>query len=660
MLKVLGLCKSYGGQEVLRGATFDLGHGERAALVGRNGAGKTTLLRIVLGQESADAGSVVLPPSGRVAYLPQDAASDSPLTLDQEVRQVFAPLQALEARQREIEAAIAALPPGDPRHLTLAEEHARLHDELERRGAYTMESEIGRVLAGLGFSDEDRARPVRTFSGGWQMRVALARLLLQQPDLLLLDEPTNHLDLRAVEWLESYLRRSRSTVVVVSHDRYFLDQVAERTLELRNGVIESYPGNYSFYVVERERRRQHQEAAYRRQQEFLAEQRAFIARFRYNARRSAQARSREKQLEKLQVVERPEGDGKRLRFRFPPSPPSGREAVRLKQVSRAYGDKLVFADASLLLERGDRVAVVGPNGSGKSTLVRLLAGVDKPTRGSVVLGQGVRLAYYSQNQADLLEPDRPILDTVYSAAPPQWTLGEVRGLLGRFLFSQDEVFKQVGSLSGGERARVALARLLLRPSNLLILDEPTNHLDVPAREVLEEALKEYEGTLVLVTHDRYLIDRLATRVIEVADGQVRLYSGNYSFYRARKAAEAEGAATAPSAPARGPEPTGEAPARSPGLKARRSAPREERAAAAAARRDFAALEARIIAAEARMAELEALLAAPDTYADGARAATVVDEYTRLAAELAELNAQWAECGSRVADGAGTEGMSVAR
>jgi len=636
MLQVTNISKYFGGDGVLQGVGFHLSQGERVALVGPNGAGKSTLLRILVGELEPDAGQVHLAPGRTVAYLRQDAGVTPGLTLYQEMLSLYADVMALESEQRRLEQEMARTAPDSPELIRLVEAHAELHSEFERRGGYTLEADIGRVLYGLGFTMEDYGKRVEQFSGGWQMRIALARLLLQRPDLLLLDEPTNHLDLRATEWLESYLRQYRGAVVVVSHDRYFLDVVATRTLELDGGRITEYSGNYSYYVREKARRLREQEAAYGRQQAYLTRQQAWIARFHADKRRSSQTRSREKLLDKMERVDAPAGARRTIKFRFPLTTPSGRKVFELRGVGKAYSEKWVFREVELLVERGDRVALVGLNGAGKSTLLRLLAGVEKPTDGAVQVGPNLLRAYYAQDQPASLNEGNTVLEEIYSAAPTDWSVEEVRTMLGRFLFSGDDVYKPIAVLSGGERSRLALAKMLLLATNVLLLDEPTNHLDIPARETLEAALADYPGTLVLASHDRYLIDRLANKVVEIEGGKVTLYLGNYTNYREKKAAElAAGDGETGGRGDTGPRGRGEPSTQRPAPSVRRL------------QRELETVEGEIIAAEERIGQLEVLLADPDVCADPAKSAPLVAEYADLSARLPDLNRRWEELGSQL-------------
>ena len=670
MLQATNLSKYFGGNGVLEGVSLELRPGERVALIGPNGAGKTTLLRILVGEIEPDAGRVHIGSGCTVAYLPQDAGVVPGRTLYEEMLFLFSDVTALEVEQRRLEETMGRLQPGSPELMKLVEAHADLHAEFERRGGYTLDAEIGRVLHGLGFTMEDYGKRVERFSGGWQMCIALARLLLQRPDILLLDEPTNHLDLKATEWLEGYLRGYKGGVVVVSHDRYFLDRVADRTLELHRGRLLEYPGNYSYYIKEKARRQREQEAAYRRQQAYLERQQAFIDRFHADKRRSSQTKSREKLLQKMERVEAPSAPRRAIKFRFPSATPSGRKPFDLRGVGQAYDGKWVFRECNLLVERGDRVALVGPNGAGKSTLLRILAAIEKPEAGSVSVGANVLRAYYAQDQSESLNDANTVLEETYSAAPRNWTLEEVRGMLGRFLFSGDDACKQIAELSGGERSRLALAKMLLKACNVLLLDEPTNHLDVSARETLEEALSQFPGTLVLASHDRYLIDKLATKVVEIEGERVTVYPGNYTNYREKKALE-EAAAEEEKEGRRGVDvlsgmSTGETgrtltPRTCPLAGSRLSQREREHTQRSAPstvspgralrqlQRELQAVERQIIAGEERVAELERLLAEPGLYADPEKSAPLLAEYSALSAQLTELNRRWEELGMLLAD-----------
>jgi ATP-binding cassette, subfamily F, member 3 len=625
MLRIEDLKKDYGGQRVLDGASMALKPGERAALVAPNGAGKSTLLKIVAGLEESDSGRVILPTVTVVGYLAQDAGVKPGRSLHDEVLSAVADLLSIEESMRTIERQINEQAATDLD--ALVHRHAELQEEFERRGGYGIEAEVGRVLDGLGFLPDDRDRPTDQFSGGWQMRIALARLLLGRPDVLLLDEPTNHLDLAATEWLEDYVKASRATMLIVSHDRYFLDSVVQRVFELRQGRIETFPaGNYSSYRVERARRDEAVQDIAQRQHEEIERVEAYIRRYK-EGNRATMAKSREKMLARLEAqrVAAPRQD-RVVKFAFPACPPSGREVVILSKVDRAYGPRTVLSDVALTVERAERIALIGPNGAGKSTLLRLLAGRDRPTRGTATLGIGVRPAYFAQDQAEHLDPTNTIFDEVYQAAPASWDIQAVRDLLGRFLFSGEDQFKSVATLSGGERSRVALAKLLLRPNNLLLLDEPTNHLDIATRERLEETLSGYPGTLIVATHDRYLVNRLATKVIEVAGGGIRAYVGTYADYLRTKAAAASVLSEATVAAA--PRPRVRAEVEQDPVARRRLAA------------DLREAERQVTLAEERLRTVEAALSDPSQFSGNL--ADLGREHAALQQQIETLTATWAE------------------
>jgi ATP-binding cassette subfamily F protein 3 len=628
MLRVEHLKKDYGGQRVLDGASLVLKPGERAALVAPNGAGKSTLLKIVAGLEDADSGRVQMPRGTVIGYLAQDAGVAPGRSLHDEVLSAVADLLELEEQMRSIERLIEQPSVSESQLETLVHQHAELQEQFERRGGYAIEAEVGRVLSGLGFVEADRDRPTQEFSGGWQMRIAVARLLLGRPDILLLDEPTNHLDLAATEWLEGYIKNGRASLLIVSHDRYFLDSVVQQVFELRQGRVETFPpGNYSSYRVERARRDEALRGVAQRQQEEIERVEAYIRRYK-EGNRATMAKSREKMLARLEGerVAAPRAD-RIVRFTFPACPPSGRDVVALSKMQRSYGDRSVLEDVSLVIERGERVALIGPNGAGKSTLLRVLGGRDRPTRGSASLGVGVRPAHFAQDQAEHLDPSNTVFEEVYAAAPASWDIQAVRDLLGRFLFSGDDQFKSVATLSGGERSRVALAKLLLRPNNLLLLDEPTNHLDIATRERLEETLSGYSGTLIVATHDRYLVNRLATRVIEVAGGKVTSYPGGYADYLRAKAASA--------AVASDPQVVTQPRSRVPGASAEQDPAARRRLAA-----DLREAERQVTQAEDRLRAIEVALSDPASYTGDL--AALGQDHATLQAEIHRLTTRWAE------------------
>ncbi|MEB3362394.1 MAG: ABC-F family ATP-binding cassette domain-containing protein, partial [Synechococcaceae cyanobacterium] len=515
--------------------------GDRIGLVGVNGAGKTTQLRILAGLEEPSSGQVIRQGAPRIVYLRQEFEVDPRRSVRQELFQAFGEAAEVLERQRQVEEQLAGEAAADDPDLlqTLIDRLGNLQSRFEALHGYELDARIDRLLPALGFTLEAVEQPVAAYSGGWQMRIALGKILLQEPDVLLLDEPTNHLDMETIQWLEDYLLGLTVPLVVISHDRAFLDRVCNQIVETERGVSRCYLGNYSQHLEQKAFEREASQAAFDRQQKELATQQAYIDRFRASATRSTQAKSREKLLEKVERIEAPEASLAGPRFRFPPAPRSGREVVRIDDLTHSYGDRILFLGASLSVERGERVAFVGPNGAGKSTLLRLVMGLEAADEGVAGLGEHhVVAGYFEQNQAEALDLQRSVVDTLYEAVP-DWTQTQVRSLLGNFGFSDDEVFKAVGQLSGGEKARLALARLLLTPCNLLVLDEPTNHLDIPAKQMLEEALTSYDGAALLVSHDRYFLSRVANRIVELRDGELVLYRGDYNYYQEKKREEAE-------------------------------------------------------------------------------------------------------------------------
>jgi len=546
MIQLNGAGKRFGPKILFEDLSWLITPKERVGIVGANGTGKSTLLKVLAGIESLDYGSVNVMKGIRAGYLPQDGITLSGRSVFDECLSVFAGIHALEAEQQDLAHRMAELEHASPEYQQIAERYHHVQSEVTARDGYNIESRVGAVLSGLGFRREDWARRVEEFSGGWQMRIALAKLLLEEPNLLLLDEPTNHLDLEARNWLETYLAGYPNAFVLISHDRYFLDVTVTRIAEIWNKHVYFYTGGYSKYETQKTERRTQLEAAYANQRERIEQLEAFINRFRYQATKAKQVQSRIKELERIERIEVPP-DEKTIHFRFPQPKPSGRIVAEFRNVSKAYGEKLVFSGASFNIERGDRIALVGVNGAGKSTMIKLLSGEEPITSGEFILGHNVETDYFAQDQYKVLDADSTIIDDLGRVAPRSNNT-ELRNILGCFLFSEDDVFKRIGVLSGGERNRYALARMLMMPGNFLLLDEPTNHLDMRAKDVLLTALQAFGGTVVFVSHDRYFIDKLATRVIEVADGQVHAYPGNYEDYLFRK--EGGGAI----APAVDPEP----------------------------------------------------------------------------------------------------------
>jgi ATP-binding cassette, subfamily F, member 3 len=532
MIQLSGAGKRYGHKLLFEEINWLITPQERAGLVGANGTGKSTLLKILAGTETLDYGSLSVMKGLTAGYLPQDGLTLSGRSVFAECMSVFADLKDIEQELETLTHQMSDLDPTGDEYSAVADRFHRLDSEFRARDGYALEAQVGTVLNGLGFPKDDWYRRTEEFSGGWQMRIALAKLLLEKPNLLLLDEPTNHLDLEARNWLEDYLSSYPHAFVLISHDRYFLDVTVDRIIELWNKQAHFYPGNYEKYLQQKNERRTQLENAYKNQRERIEQLEAFISRFRYQATKAKQVQSRIKELEKIERIEIPPEE-KAIHFSFPQPKPSGRIVAEFQNVSKAYGSKLVFSGVNFIIERGDRVALVGVNGAGKSTLIKLLSGAEPLTTGQYTLGHNVTVDYFAQDQYKELDPNAPMIHDITEAAPRR-SQTELRSLLGCFLFSEDDVFKRIGVLSGGERNRYALAKMLLSPSNFLLLDEPTNHLDIRAKDVLLEALSEFNGTVVFVSHDRYFIDKLATRVFEIGSGEVHDYPGNYEDYLWRK------------------------------------------------------------------------------------------------------------------------------
>ena len=541
MLRLERIGKIYPTGEVLRDVTWEVKAGDRVGLVGVNGAGKSTQMKIIAGLEEPSSGLVVKQGEPRIAYLQQEFDVDPARTVREELFQAFGEAAEVLIRQHQVEHAMAEeKAANDPDHLdALIHELGRLHSRFEALHGYELDARIDKLLPTIGFTPEGAEQLVGDYSGGWQMRIALGKILLQEPDLLLLDEPTNHLDVETIQWLEGYLVEQTAALVVISHDRTFLDRVCNQIVETERGVSRTYLGNYSQHLEQKALEREATQAAFERQQKELGAQQAYIDRFRASATRSTQAKSREKLLDKIERVEAPIEGVSGPRFRFPDAPRSGRLVAEIRDLTHSYGDQILFLGADLEVERGDRIAFVGPNGAGKSTLLRLIMGTERPAEGLAQLGEhNVVAGYFEQNQAEALDLSKTVIDTIFEAVP-DWTQTQVRSLLGSFCFSNESVFKEAGKLSGGEKARLALALMLLSPCNLLVLDEPTNHLDIPAKQMLEDALIDYEGAALLVSHDRYFISRVANRIVEIRDGQLVLYRGDYAYYLSKKEEEAE-------------------------------------------------------------------------------------------------------------------------
>ena len=532
MLQLSAAGKRFGPKLLFEDVNWLITPDERTGLVGGNGTGKSTLLKILAGLESLDYGALTRVKGMTLGYLPQDGLALRGKTVFAECLSVFDDLRALEAESLDLTTTLSETDPKSKVYAAAAERYSDIADQLHVHDIYTLDAQVGAVLGGLGFSKEDWERRTEEFSGGWQMRIALAKLLLEKPDVLLLDEPTNHLDLESRNWLENYLHDYPNAFILISHDRYFLDVTVNKTVEVWNKRMHTYHGNYEKYLTQKEERRTQLMAAYKNQRDRIDALEAFINRFRYQATKAKQVQSRIKELEKIERIEVPEEEAT-IHFTIPQPPASGRTVIEVSHLSKSYEPKQVLEDVSFTIDRGDRIALVGANGAGKSTMIRMLSGLEPPTTGEIRLGHNVLADYFAQDQYKVLDPNAQMLDDIAGIAP-KVPVVELRSLLGCFMFSGDDVFKPLGVLSGGERNRYAMAKMLVSPANMLLLDEPTNHLDLRAKDVLLDAIRNFSGTVLFVSHDRYFIDGLATRVFEVEDKRVHIYPGGYEDYLWRK------------------------------------------------------------------------------------------------------------------------------
>ena len=630
LLTVNHVSKAFVIRSVLEDASLVLQTGQRMGVVGVNGSGKSTLFRMIAGELEPDAGSITLLKGARVGMLTQQADITSDYTVQEELERVFEPVRRMEARLREMEEQMAALHHDAEAFAQLSRDYSRLMDRFEDAGGYEWPSRIQGVLAGLGFADDKRNQKAALLSGGEKTRLCLARLLLTQPELLMLDEPTNHLDLASTQWLEDTLRKYRGSVMVISHDRYFMNSVCDCMAEVCMRRIDQYEGNYDQFAQKRQANLERRLKEYKMQQAEIARQQAIIARYRmYNTERSIRAaESREKQLDKIERVEKPVSEQK-VRFSFGARRRSGDDVLMVKNLEKSFGSRTLFSGLNLHLRAGDRVAVIGQNGVGKSTLLNLICGLQKPDSGQILFGSNVDVGYYDQQQSSL-HPEKDIMSEVWDDFP--WMEpGDVRAVLALFLFTGEEVFKRISTLSGGERGRVALAKLMLKKDNLLLLDEPTNHLDMDSREVLEDALNDYEGTLLTVSHDRYFINRVANRVLEMTPQGAKDYLGNYDDYLEKKRQEEMGLLEEAA----------------PGMtrtqmdkeKRKQRLKNENKKQLLQRLKDT---EAAIPAAEEAIARLEAQMGDPEIYKDGQKAAQVAREHEQMQQKLDALYEEWEE------------------
>jgi ATP-binding cassette subfamily F protein 3 len=673
MIQLSELTKTFGDRVLFDHVTWQITDHERVGLCGPNGAGKTTLLKMMAGLDEPDSGAILKPTALTVGYLPQDGLNHSGRALFDEASSAFGELLAMKTEMHALEDRLGDPAIPEPEHEAMLHRYSDLQDQFRLHDGYSIELKTATVLQGLGFKTADFTRPTETFSGGWQMRIALGKLLLRQPDLLLLDEPTNHLDLEARNWLEEYLNAYPHAVILVSHDRFFLDSVVTRIADLTLRTLTDYHTNSSGYLAEHHERIEAMRKAKREQDEEVARVKMFIDRFRYQATKAAQVQSRIKQLEKVVPIEVPP-ERKKINFHFPACAKSGRMVIELKRARKAYGDLTVFNGLDLHIERGDRIALVGPNGAGKSTLMRMLSGEEVPDSGERVLGHNVVMQYFAQDEATRMDGAPTVYETLSSGSPLQM-VPMIRNILGGFLFSGDDVYKHVRVLSGGERTRLAVARMLLRPSNTLLLDEPTNHLDLDSKEVLLDALVDYGGTLIFVSHDRYFVERLATKIIEVGDGTAISFPGTYREFlyhkehgsdaregrerqpdraarggdREPKKAPLHGKAT--QAPAQTKSSAAQPPARA-AAAAKQQLREDKKKADAESRkrsRELQARQARIESLETRIAETESAIreveqqmSAPGFYDDRAAAQPVIDRHQALMWQVGDLMHQWEE------------------
>jgi ATP-binding cassette, subfamily F, member 3 len=669
MIQLSELTKAFGDRVLFDHVTWQITDRERVGLCGPNGAGKTTLLRMMAGLDEPDSGAILKPAALTAGYLPQDGLAHNGRSLFEEASSAFEELLSVKAEMHALEGRLGDPSIPEAEHEEMLHRYSDLQDRFRLHDGYSIELKTATVLQGLGFKPADFERQTETFSGGWQMRIALARLLLQQPDLLLLDEPTNHLDLEARNWLEEYLNGYPHAVILVSHDRFFLDAVVTRIADLTLRTLTDYHTNYSGYLIEHHERIEALRKAKREQDEEVARVRMFIDRFRYKATKAAQVQSRIKMLEKVVPIEVPP-ERKKIHFDFPVSAKSGRTVLELKRARKAYGDLVVFDEVSLHIERGDRIALVGPNGVGKSTLMRLLSGEESPDSGDRTLGHNVVMQYFAQDEATRMDPEPTVYETLASGSPVHM-VPAIRNILGGFLFSGDDIYKRVRVLSGGERTRLAVARMLLRPSNTLLLDEPTNHLDLDSKEVLLDALVDYGGTLLFVSHDRYFVERLATKILEIGNGTAILYPGTYREFLwhkehghdgrpaleerdGRDEKRREGRPGHEGRERREEEGTKNAQKqnRTPGVaRGQQTHEQKKRADAEARKRQRAEqarqslidrLEQQIAECERTIRELEAQMAAVGFYEDRAAAQSVIDQHQALMWKVGDLMHQWEE------------------
>ncbi|MBI9098953.1 MAG: ABC-F family ATP-binding cassette domain-containing protein [Spirochaetaceae bacterium] len=619
---------AFGDRDILQNINFMISKGSCIALSGANGSGKTTLMKIISGESEADSGNVISTKGSRIAYLPQSGIEHKGSTLSEEAEKAYSWITRTLLEIDQLGKELERNKEGKKAENLLLKHHD-LQEKVLESGYYNRTEQISRILKGLGFSAEDMDRECSQFSGGWQMRIALAKELLKNPDILLLDEPTNYLDLEARDWLKDFLSAYNGGILIVSHDRFFLDAVVSEVAELFMGTLKTYKGNYSSYEKKRKEELKTLLEQYKKQQEEIAKQEDFIRRFRYNASKASAVQSRVKALEKMEIITIPE-NLKKIHFNFPAPPHSGKKIITLEGVKKTYGDREVLKGIDHLIHKGDKLVISGLNGTGKSTLLRILSGKDTDFEGTMTWGTDVKIGYFSQDQDEILDKSKTVLEELESEAPTEM-IPSLRGMLGAFLFSGDDIFKSVSVISGGEKNRLALLKLLLRPVNLLILDEPTNHLDIHSKDVLLDALKNYKGTVVFVSHDRYFIDQLAENVLELTEDGHRLYQGNYEYYLWKKESEE----------ADEPADSNEVEADQPKSgKLSREEEKKQKAQLRKLKKEEETLLNRLAELEEEHAELTELLASPEVYSDGTRAKDVSRQIRDNEREQEGISEKW--------------------
>lgn len=628
MLQLVRLTVEFADRALFKDLSWQVNSGEKVALVGANGVGKTTLFRVICRQQPATSGQVILPKGLRVGYLPQEGLHSAGRSLIEEAMSAFADVHTLERESEQLHAEMSVTDHESAAYHDLVHRFSDVQERLHHLDAASVESRTAAVLTGLGFLQDQFLWPCERFSGGWQMRIALGKLLLERPDLLLLDEPTNHLDVESIEWLEEYLQKYAGAVVMISHDRYFINAVCRRITELSRQTLTDYVGTYEQYETKKLEDAERHLQQYERQQDEIRRIQIFIDRFRYKATKARQVQSRVKFLQRMDTIKLPDEETRSIRFEFPDPPPSPRVVLTVEDLGKSYDDKVILENVNFILERGERIALVGPNGSGKSTLAKLLTGTEPVSGGTIRFGNGVRAVYVDQHHADTLDPEHTVYEeAAYDSDHPPRVL---RTILGAFSFTGDDVDKKVRWLSGGEKARLSFAKMLLHPANFIILDEPTNHIDAQTKDVLQGALSEYNGTLLLVSHDRHFVESIATKVFEIHNRTLRVFLGSYADYRARKLAETAQITETPAV-------SESKETRIRNREAARKTASEERKRA----RRIADLERKISQAEEEKSRLEGELGKPELYQDPEDVRRVQEAYSYVQDSIQRLYDEWA-------------------